>query len=132
MNSEAGFIALGVLGNFMRFFGGDTNEESYTHVLVGRVTLLLSKSTIIALGEARIFEGCPPIYALLNHLFNNFAAAFRAPTRSFISLSRTQLYSQTSLSSKSDARYNDRVKRSHSQSLFWYSPCERGDWGKRS
>ena len=56
-NDEFGgrVIALGTLANVLRLFGGDTNEDYYAHLLVGRVTTLLLKSTMITLGEARYF-----------------------------------------------------------------------------
>ena len=130
MNSEGGVIALGVLGNVLSFFGGDTNKESSARLLVGRVTPLFSKFAMIASGEARSFEGRPPIDAFLNRLFSAFAAAFRAPTRSLLSLSRPQLDSRTSPSLKHRyTLHNARPWRSRSPLFFCYSPCEHNVWG---
>ena len=86
-----GNIALYILGDLLRFFGGDTNDEYSVRTLVVSVIILLSKYAIIDSGTSRDFEGCLPIDAFLNGLLNYIAAALRSPTSSFLSFLQTQL-----------------------------------------
>ena len=78
INNEfvGGVITLGDLGNVLNFFGGDTKEESSAHLLVGIVTMLFSKSAMIALGKVRNLKAARPFVSsrigsstpLLHHL----------------------------------------------------------------